>query len=796
MCADLYDEEELTLNYKDDCSDSSDEKSCYDSTSPNAACFRENIMFDTLNAIVDRDFSNSHKAARSKVIIAYDEWDADFLKDVHKNLSGMMSSKKSFGDAVIAGYKSGDKMEIFNSQLFVDNLLAIGAFLSVLGILWFHSGSAFIASFGLLQIFLNLGVAYGIYMGVLFLPFFPFLNLVSIFVVVGIGADDIFVFMDAWKQSAQVMGDNAPLDERMSAVIHKACGSIFITSLTTASAFAANAFSIITCLKCFGTYCAIVIVVDFVLMLTYVPALVIIYETSVKERCCKSSSSGGCCSSPPVRVGHEVAGVTERLRPVEKFFKDRVAPFVIRGKWLLLVIFGSFAVFMGYKSSQISRPTTTVFQLFKSTHPMEKYDLELQDRFYLGSSDSSSSGMSIKFIFGVKGKDNGNHWDPDDFGELAYVPIDMSRPTAQLGLIGLCEGFRNASFYADPCVKYPGWKNCRIEGEYCPMELLKAWVTTPCDATTDDHSEFSNCQGDSCVAAFAMFPQRATCCGMAFPLSDSAAFSSCSKSLTALIDDYFSSGRDDRGGSLYDSEGSLKAVIYSLPTNKKYNDVFDVLSEFYDELTSITSDFKKSASDVKWVQEVFLDASLEFFDLQRSLSSGAYQSAGLSFAFAFAVLICTTRSPILTTLSILSISAIVCCIVGTLVIDGWQLNILESVIISVAVGLAVDFVAHYCHSYLLSPNKICREIAVTHMFKTMGVSVLTGAITTFIAGFFMVFGKLLFFYQFGFFMMITVGFSWLFTNFFLAPLMAVVGPDDLNASFDFGNMKRPTRCRD
>lgn len=134
-----------------------------------------------------------------------------------------------------------------------------------------------------------------------------------------------------------------------------------------------------------------------------------------------------------------------------------------------------------------------------------------------------------------------------------------------------------------------------------------------------------------------------------------------------------------------------------------------------------------------------------------------------------------TRNVIMTVLSLFTIVCIVCSVVGTLVLDGWELNIIESVIISVAVGMSVDFVAHLSHSYLHSPIKE-REVAVTYMMKTMGVSVLTGAITTFVAGFFMIFAKTLFFYQFGFFMMMTMVFSWMFANLFLAPLMGVVGP--------------------
>ena len=140
-------------------------------------------------------------------------------------------------------------------------------------------------------------------MGVLNLPFFPFLNLTGIFVCIGIGADDVFVFIDAWKQSAIIMGKETDLAERMSFVLHRACGSMFITSVTTGMAFLSNFSNQITALKCFGVYCAIMIFVDFVSMLSYIPATVIIYEKYVRNNpwCC--GFCGGCCSCCEVPKG-------------------------------------------------------------------------------------------------------------------------------------------------------------------------------------------------------------------------------------------------------------------------------------------------------------------------------------------------------------------------------------------------------------------------------------------------------------------------------------------------------------
>ena len=67
----------------------------------------------------------------------------------------------------------------------------------------------FITILAYIEIMSALGVAYFLYMVVLNLPFFPFLNLVGIFIVIGIGADDVFVFIDAWKQAEVMMASGS-----------------------------------------------------------------------------------------------------------------------------------------------------------------------------------------------------------------------------------------------------------------------------------------------------------------------------------------------------------------------------------------------------------------------------------------------------------------------------------------------------------------------------------------------------------------------------------------------------------
>jgi len=252
---------------------------------------------------------------------------------------------------------------------------------------------------------------------------------------------------------------------------------------------------------------------------------------------------------------------------------------------------------------------------------------------------------------------------------------------------------------------------------------------------------------------------------MEWPVLDPDLFDSCLRSFNDVV--------KELGVLLWANPGGeLKAVRMWFQMDLQWDDPYEKLAAYYDDMTNMLDNYK----DNPGMGNAFFRTGLRFYDLQRSLGTGVYMSGGISLALAFVILLVTTRSIIGTFLSLFNLAAIVVCVIGVLVLDGWQLNIMESLIISVAVGLSVDFCAHYCHTYLQAPNRNSRAESVEYMLTVMGVSVLTGAITTCISGLFMLPAQTLFFYQFGIFLCVTMCFSWVYTNFFLAPMFGIAGP--------------------
>lgn len=152
---------------------------------------------------------------------------------------------------------------MFAEVLFMDEVLLyfgmsafllILAFFFVFAFFWYQLESALLAGAGISIILLSFPATSIITGGILQISYFGFLHIIGIFLVIGIAADDIFVFMDAWKQSEHVGPEamqkendsgvpKAELKRRMAYSFRRSARAMSITSSTTAAAFFANLFS-------------------------------------------------------------------------------------------------------------------------------------------------------------------------------------------------------------------------------------------------------------------------------------------------------------------------------------------------------------------------------------------------------------------------------------------------------------------------------------------------------------------------------------------------------------------------
>jgi predicted RND superfamily exporter protein len=141
-----------------------------------------------------------------------------------------------------------------------------------------------------------------------------------------------------------------------------------------------------------------------------------------------------------------------------------------------------------------------------------------------------------------------------------------------------------------------------------------------------------------------------------------------------------------------------------------------------------------------------------WMDTQLSLVSSSLIGLAVSFVLSFLVLVVATRSFVASLISILAILGIVAVVLGSMVLGGRNLGFMESICVTVVVGLAVDYVVHYGIAFVehfeefeegkgggKKRERNAVHAAVIGALTDLGVSVLGGATSTFGAALFLLF---------------------------------------------------------
>lgn len=162
---------------------------------------------------------------------------------------------------------------------------------------WFnvHLRSCWLGLVGTSLIMFSFPVTVLLCKGIGKVDYISFLHVLAVFIVLGIAADDVFVFIDAWRQSAEVPEEimQGDLKRRMAYTFRRASRAMSVTSSTTMAAFFANVFSNVMPIKSFGIYAGIIIPLNFIFVVLFFPSATILYERCCAGKCCC------CCNCCP-----------------------------------------------------------------------------------------------------------------------------------------------------------------------------------------------------------------------------------------------------------------------------------------------------------------------------------------------------------------------------------------------------------------------------------------------------------------------------------------------------------------
>ena len=154
----------------------------------------------------------------------------------------------------------------------------------------------------------------------------------------------------------------------------------------------------------------------------------------------------------------------------------------------------------------------------------------------------------------------------------------------------------------------------------------------------------------------------------------------------------------------------------------------------------------------------------------------AAENISISLALAFVVMLIATGNWIVTAVAFVSLLCVVSVTLALMALAGWEVNVIESIDISIAGGMAVDYVLHMAHAYNHQPPSWTREDRVKSAMGEMGVSVLSGMLTTFGACCALFACQLLWFRRFGIFITMLIMSSFFVSTFAMMPALVLCGP--------------------
>lgn len=150
----------------------------------------------------------------------------------------------------------------------------------------------------------------------------------------------------------------------MAYAFKRAFRAIAVTSSTTAVAFLANATSDIRPIRAFGIYAAIIIPVNFFIVILTMPSIQILHDRYFKERCAAKKI---CCCYKKAKV--EDIDSPMKKDCMSKFFHSYFNPFIFKVRYVAVGLFLILGIVAAVIASNIS-PLTKEEEFLPKSDPL------------------------------------------------------------------------------------------------------------------------------------------------------------------------------------------------------------------------------------------------------------------------------------------------------------------------------------------------------------------------------------------------------------------------------------------
>lgn len=725
-----------------------------------------------------------------------------------------------------------------DSQLIInyDLAWAFASILSVWGYMAFSTGSVFIASLGMFEILMSLPVSIFIYKLVFRIAYLGNIQVLSIFIVLGIGADDVFVFYDAFKQSALVPHVKDNILDRVTYTAERASKAISVTSFTTMMAFLATAMSKVMPISAFGILSATMVFFLFVVNVAFFPPALMLYDRYVGKMCScarlvgdkaanaevpgsRPASADGSPTSTATLSNDAALNDTARVRihawessektptltlaPTQtkaatgggRVRRVTVNPFALRG---------SYAADGGDGSDDSSMDDaesgTKNFAMDKKRlRPVEWF---YREPFFRFIKSPARHAILVAFValllYGAWGANKleppaqQEQWYPSDHMMQAFANKREAFASSDEDRVIVVDVFWGLDGMDVSSVNR--WKPAE-RGE---LRLTQTFDASSPEAQTHlanacDELKAATCDAPGCEGGTLL--RNGAAARVICPMRDFAKYQSALNRTFPAAKESFASEmyeflstkhgkflRKHVGFEAANADGSVPKMFYyrvTADSSLNYPAVARTARPVFERWESVVDSINAKAP--AGVNAAFSTGywSWTWMKTQEALVQNTVQGLLLCFVMAFVVLVVSTADLRAGFLATVAIAGTVTTVMGVGVhgIMGWDLGIGESIAAVILIGLSVDYCVHLANAYVEAPAWMTtRERRTQHALMIMGISITASAVTTVISGSILWLCILKFFSKFAFLITATIVSSFFWSVFFLPAALITFGP--------------------
>ncbi|KRZ86354.1 Protein dispatched -like protein 1 [Trichinella sp. T8] len=690
---------------------------------------------DSLSNLIDESVVfNANQSFETLMILSVSRRALQFHDDPIGLYNSILFEVESLSnEATMVAIRLGIEEAMFKMSLFRDLIYNVLAVIIILLIIFCFTRSVMYTAACFLCIIMSLGVANFLYTIVFNVRFFPFINLLTLIMVIGIGADDAFILHQAWKVAEKEDGENSSEDVIRNTLSH-ASTAMFVTSATTAAAFFSNLLSPIVVLRCFGLFAGIAILCNYMFTILWLPAVIVLLRryNCKRDSGCKLNIASRLFTMNTMReYGNKLASPSRLLVKFISEF-DTMLMLIVGGVGLAAAL----AFFVG---PSLQLPHIDHFQFFKMSHPTERWPFEQKKRFAF-TEKAADLPMIMTVVWGLREESSPKQFEPTDYGQLEILPFTLGNNVSVKWMMQFCSRIAAQPF--TNALKLSSTASC----------FLPSFIST---------LQEENCGSDRC-------------CGDYVDSFNASQFERCLRKTMIEYRPFLE--QPDSGllmGPLFDRRTNrLAVVIVTYISTYNFSYAFNEMRQFYDEIGSwMEKELETAPEELQGAW--FVSENLKIFDLQLALTTISKVSLPIAIAITVVVLLLTTRNVLVITMAMMTIVAVILTLSVCLVLLEWQLNVIESTTLTLATGLSFDYTLHYAATYLLVRRTGSRK-PVEEIFCKVGSPVFMSMLTTAVGGLCMTFSSVYAYYQVGVFMLLLASISWGYATFLFLPMCSIV----------------------